>query len=107
MNDIFGTEPNLVHYLRERKDYLGPFICAMREAYELTQEELSEATGYSIQTISKIENNRANPMGVAGRDIFSYLVNISGNTLDEILKEFTLFAHNMQAAEEYDERIGS
>lgn len=98
MNDIFGTEP---------KEYLGPFMCAMREAYELTQEELSEATGYSIQTISKIENNRANPMGIAGRDIFSYLVNISGNTLDEILKEFTLFAHNMQAAEEYDERIGS
>lgn len=105
MNDIFRTEPNLVNFLRERKEYLGAFICSMRMAYELTQQDLSEATGYSIQTISRIENDKANPMGVAGRDIFSYLVDQSGNTLDEILQEFSLFCYNMQAAEAYDARM--
>lgn len=105
MNDIFGTEPNLVNFLRERKDYLGAFICSMRMAYELTQQDVSEATGYSIQTISRIENDKANPMGVAGRDIFSYLVEQSGNTLDEILQEFSLFCYNMQAADAYDARV--
>ena len=105
MNDIFGTEPNLVNFLRERKEYLGAFICSMRMAYELTQQDVSEATGYSIQTISRIENDKANPMGVAGRDIFAYLVGQSGNTLDEILQEFSLFCYNMQAAEAYDARM--
>jgi transcriptional regulator with XRE-family HTH domain len=99
VNDIFGTEPNLVSFLTERKEYLGLFLCSMRTAYEITQQELSEATGYSIQTISKLENGKANPMGVAGRDIFSYLLQQSGNTLDEILQEFSIFCQNMQAEE--------
>lgn len=105
VNDIFGTEPNLVNFLRERKNYLGAFICSMRMAYELTQQDVSDATGYSIQTISRIENDKVNPMGIAGRDIFSYLVDQSGNALDEILQEFSLFCHSLQAAEEYDERM--
>lgn len=105
VNDIFGTEPNLIGFLRERKEYLGDFLRVMREAYELTQQDVSDATGYSIQTISRLENNKGNPMGIAGRDIFSYLVDQSGNTLDEILQEFSLFCHNMQVEEEYDARM--
>ena len=105
MSDIFRTEPRLAAFLRERKDYLGEFLKVMRNAYELTQQEVSDATGYSIQTISRLENGKGNTMGVAGRDIFGFLLETSGNTVDEILNEFDLFCQNMQAAEEYDERM--
>lgn len=105
MNDIFRTEPDLVKFLRDRQEYLGEFLGTMRDAYELTQQDVSDATGYSIQTISKLENGKGNPMGVAGREIFSYLFSQSGLTLDEILKEFSLFCHNMKVAEEYDESL--
>ena len=103
--DVYGIENDLIRYFNERKDYVGPFLQAMRMAYEITQQELSEATGYSVQTISRIENGKANPMGVAGRDIFEYLLKESGNNENEILSEFSIFCHNMQAEEEYDERI--
>ena len=105
MDDIFKTDPSLISFLRARKDYLGEFLGAMRDAYELTQQDVSEATGYSIQTISKLENGRGNPMGIAGRDIFSYLCEQSGLTLDEILKELSHFCRKMKAAEEHDEKL--
>ena len=104
-NDIFNTDPELYTFLSERKAYLGAFLHSMRLEHELTQEELAEGTGYSVQTISKMENGKANPMGVAGRDIFMFLLEQSGNTLSEVLTEFSMFCENMQAAEAYDERL--
>lgn len=105
MLNTFGIENPLTQFFNERKEYVGPFLQTMRMAYDITQQELSEATGYSVQTISRIENGKANPMGVAGRDIFRYLLETSGNDQTEILQEFDIFCTNMKAAEGYDERI--
>lgn len=105
MLNTFEIENSLTQFFNERKEYVGPFLQTMRMAYDITQQELSEATGYSVQTISRIENGKANPTGIAGRDIFRYLLDTSGNTQNEILQEFENFCMNMKAAESYDERI--
>lgn len=51
----------------------GMLIKKLRTALDMTQEGLSEATGYSIQTISKLENGKGAD-GVALNDILCYLV---------------------------------
>lgn len=61
----------------------GALIKKLRTALDMTQEELSEATGYSIQTISKLENGKGAD-GVALNDILCYLV-----LMDESFADFS------------------
>ena len=39
-------------------DNVGAFLKAVREGLQMTQHEVSDETGFTIQTISKIENGR-------------------------------------------------
>lgn len=39
-------------------DNVGSFLKAVREGLQMTQHEVSDETGFTIQTISKIENGR-------------------------------------------------
>lgn len=51
----------------------GLLMKRLRTALNMTQEELSGATGYSIQTISKLENGKGSD-GVALNDILCFLI---------------------------------
>lgn len=89
MNDIWYT-PNFVtdgNY----KD-VGPFIQAMRKSECLTQRDVSEATGFSVQTISRFENGRSNPTTVAAAYIIDYVLTHADVSPEEAIilySEFT------------------
>lgn len=53
----------------------------LRNDLGLTQAEVAEEVGYSVQTISKLENGKV-PLGVAWRDILDYYLN---NCTEEII----------------------
>ena len=73
-----GTIPFLSQVEPENRRYMGAFIRYLRQRIFMTQTELSLETGYSVQTISRIENGKANAMSVAGRDILTALGALHG-----------------------------
>lgn len=60
------------------RKYVGAYIRHLRTDLHMSQLQLAYATGYSVVTISRIETGKANPMGVAGRDILTALASLHG-----------------------------
>lgn len=78
---------------------LGPFIKTLRESELITQRQVSEATGFSIQTISKFENGRGSPRSVSAVRITSYILAVAGIDNEEfetLYKEFVSLGQRLQ-----------
>jgi predicted transcriptional regulator len=69
-------------------------MIAFRKDLGFTQADLSKETGYSVQTISKLENGKV-PMGVAWKDILDYYIS---HCSKEILKKEERCIETMFAA---------
>lgn len=70
---------------------LGPFIKSLRESELITQRQVSDATGFSIQTISKFENGRGSVHSVSAARITSYILavaDIGPEEFEALYKEF-------------------
>ena len=76
--------------------FIGPFSKALRIELELTQKDVSDATGYSIQTVSKFENGHSNPYAYASREIYSYLSAVAMQCGHDVDDEFSNFCQNMR-----------
>lgn len=73
-----ATIPFLTQIEPASRRYIGAYIKHLRTELNMTQPQLAYETGYSVVTISRIENGKANPMGVAGRDILTALASLHG-----------------------------
>lgn len=67
---------------------VGPFIQELRMDAGITQKMASDATGFSIQTISKFENGRSNPNSFSSRRITNYILEEIGINTGEALVLF-------------------
>lgn len=90
-----GAIPFLTQIEPESKRYVGAYIKNLRLRLGLTQLQLSFSSGYSVVTISRIENGKANASGVAGRDILIILSELCGFTEPgEMLDDYISFVRD-------------
>ena len=71
--------------------YVGAYIRYLRNRLDLTQIELAAESGYSVVTISRIENGKANAMGVAGKDLIDTLAELHGFEPGELYNDYCAF----------------
>ena len=83
--------PFLIGVTDENSRYIGAFIRYLRKLVGITQKELSYQTGYSEQTICRIETGKANAMGVAGKDLLTDLAKAVGCEETELYDMYTAF----------------
>lgn len=53
---------------------VGPFIASVRRGLDITQAQVSEATGFSIQSISRFENGKVSPTTVMAAYVIGYVL---------------------------------
>ena len=94
------TIPFLNEVSEENSRYIGAFIRYLRKSVGITQRELSYQTGYSEQTICRIETGKANAMGVAGKDLLVALASAIGCGNDALYDMYLTFV-----TENSDERF--
>jgi transcriptional regulator with XRE-family HTH domain len=76
---------------KSREHLIGPFMKYLREEMEMTQKDLSDDTGFSIQTISKLENGKTSPRTFAAKRIIDKLITIwevNGYDVEEMFEGF-------------------
>lgn len=76
---------------KNRECFIGPFMKHLREEMEMTQKDLSDETGFSIQTISKFENGKTSPRTFAAKRIIDKLITIweiNGYDVEEMFEDF-------------------
>lgn len=76
---------------KNRECFIGPFMKYLREEMEMTQKDLSDETGFSIQTISKFENGKTSPRTFAAKRIIDKLITIwevNGYDVEEMFEDF-------------------
>lgn len=86
----------------DRRRFLGPFAQSMRLSLGLTQNDISEGTGFSVQTISKFENGHSNPLSYSSREIIGYLCDLGMHEGWDVDKLFDSFCLNMEVMERQD-----
>lgn len=64
----------MVYAYEMYKAYVGPWIKSLREEMGMTQKQVSDATGFSIQTVSKFENSKVQPDNVSFDAIVHFVV---------------------------------
>ena len=73
-------------------DNVGAFLKAVREGLQMTQHEVSDETGFTIQTISKIENGRTPSLrAVSLHELAAYyrdVCDISENEFIDLFYEY-------------------
>ena len=75
----------------EEYAYVGPFMASIRVKLGITQAQLSEATGFSVQSISRFENGKTNPTTVMAAYVVDYLLGIYGMDITEVMDAFDQF----------------
>lgn len=80
-------------FAKENPAIVGPFVQNLRTNHNITQQQVSDATGYSIQTISKFENGKSNPGSVASADIMTFIFEETKITPDKLKILFDMFAY--------------
>ena len=77
----------------EKFSYVGPFIACIRRELEITQAQVSEATGFSIQSISRFENGKTSPATIMGATVIDYVLGQlrPAKTIEEIMDMFDDF----------------
>lgn len=93
MMRIYSNPKNL-----KRKHLLGPFIKSLRLSIDLTQKDISDATGFSIQTISKFENQKSSPDTYATNEITRFVLKQAEDTGINVTEAFEDFC---EAIEDY------
>lgn len=92
--DIFTPIEELEN--REIRAYLGPFLKSVREALGLTQHNISDDTGFSIQTISKIENGRMPSFqAVSVQHLIGYYSDAYDISTGEFIENFCAYCEQM------------
>lgn len=81
-------------------DYIGAYIKYWRLILNISQKDISDATGYSIQTVSKLENSKSNPDSVAGRDVLEYVLDKTDLGLDGLYEDFVQFCYTVDLHKE-------
>lgn len=80
--------------------YIGGFIKQLRELIGITQQDVSDEVGYSIQTISKFENGKSNPLAYASRKISEYVITLAEleeKDVYELYKEYCACMEDMKS----------
>ena len=76
---------------KNKEHLIGPFVKFLREDIGMTQKDLSDETGFSIQTISKIENCKTHPRTFAAKSIIEKLIDICETNGYDTEKMFDVF----------------
>lgn len=93
MTDIFSSVERLSEVNVRAK--LGPYFRHLRESLFLTQNDISDATGFSVQTISKIENGKLPSLGaVSIHELVSYFCEMNEITEREFIDGFCLYCES-------------
>ena len=58
----------------ENYSYVGPFIACVRTKLGLTQAQLSDKVGFSIQSISRFENGKVSPTTIMATHVVDYIL---------------------------------
>lgn len=91
----------------EEFSYVGPFVACIRRELEVTQAEVSEATGFSIQSISRFENGKTSPTTIMGATVIDYVLGRMqpARSIEEVMDMFDDFCeerkHNKKFKEDY------
>lgn len=80
----------------DREKLRGPFVQSLRLSMGLTQHDISDEVGFSIQTISKFENGKSNPAAYASKQIYAYVIYLACEQGHDIDAEFDGFCHIME-----------
>lgn len=75
----------------EEYSYVGPFIAKLRGDLGVTQAQVSDATGFSIQSISRFENGKSSPATIMGECVIEYVVSSLDIDLTELMDMFDEF----------------
>lgn len=75
----------------EEYAYVGPFIAKLRGDLGLTQSQVSDATGFSIQSISRFENGKSSPATIMGECVIEYVVSSLDVSITELMDMFDEF----------------
>ena len=77
----------------EEFSYVGPFVARIRRELEITQAQVSEATGFSIQSISRFENGKTSPATIMGATVIDYVLGqlLPARTIEEVMDMFDDF----------------
>lgn len=91
----------------EEFSYVGPFIACIRRELEITQAQVSEATGFSIQSISRFENGKTSPATIMGATVIDYVLGQlrPAKTIEEIMDMFDDFCEEWPSATEFSGSI--
>lgn len=70
---------------------IGNFIKEIRLKLNLTQEEVSSKTGFSVQTISKFENGHCGPRTYASVKIVNYVLDAADIDDEKAIELYSIF----------------
>jgi Predicted transcriptional regulators len=79
----------------EEYSYVGPFIAHVRHELDISQAQVSEATGFSIQSISRFENGKTSPATVMGATVIDYVLGQlqPERSIEEVMDMFDEFCY--------------
>lgn len=91
----------------EEFSYVGPFIACVRRELEITQAQVSEATGFSIQSISRFENGKTSPATIMGATVIDYVLGQlqPARTVEDITDMFDDFCEEWRPGTEFSGSI--
>ena len=73
----------------EEYEYVGPFIGQLRKEMDLSQNDISDTTGFSIQTVSKFEHGKIPLTGIAAKAIMDCVLGyLEDNSLENVMNLF-------------------
>ena len=91
----------------EEFSYVGPFIACIRRELEITQAQVSEATGFSIQSISRFENGKTSPATIMGATVIDYVLGqlLPARTIEEVMDMFDDFCDEWRPGTDFSGSI--
>lgn len=91
----------------EEFSYVGPFIACIRRELEITQAQVSEATGFSIQSISRFENGKTSPTTIMGATVIDYVLGQlqPEHSVEDVITMFDEFCLNWYQGKEFSGSI--
>lgn len=91
----------------EEFSYVGPFIACIRRELEITQAQVSEATGFSIQSISRFENGKTSPATIMGATVIDYVLGQlqPEHSVEDVMTMFDDFCEEWRPDKEFSSSI--
>lgn len=75
----------------EEYHLVGPFIASVRRELDITQAQVSEETGFSIQSISRFENGKVSPTTVMAAYVINYILGQLDAPIEDVTSRFDDF----------------